>query len=189
MKNSILLVIVFSALISCRKEVSVAPSKVNKNESYLFMEVDDYKFLIDDKLINVNKNTIGSIQNFTSSFREEEIYLSIDYKNTKPQKGFCYGQLWLNCKPKIGYQRPKYIRVNAKLMNDVDNAERFNFSIENNRVNPQSNSLIDSLIYIRSFNIENNSIEFEYTGNFYDVFNSDTTMRKLKLKASINLKE
>jgi hypothetical protein len=172
---------------SCRKEIHEPPANT-RNQNFVYVEIDGEKFMVEDRSWNLNRNTKGEIADFGSSFNDDVIYLSINFKNTKLKNGFCYGQLWLECKPLLGVQRPKYMRLSAKLFKGESNTQNFNVKVENNRNNPQMNSLVDSLIHVTNFNTKDKLIEFEHVGNYYDVMSADTILRKIKIKTKINLK-
>ena len=156
---------------------------------------------MEDKFLNCNKNTIGTIEDFTSYFSKDEIYLSISFKNEKFKNEkfknekfknekfkneFCFGQIWLQCIPILGLQRPFYIRINSKLYKKNIKDSKLNFSLQNNTINSKFNSLKDSIINITNSSIEKQIMELEYLSDFYNVISGDTTVHRIKLKTRIN---
>ena len=146
---------------------------------------------MEDKFLNCNKNTIGTIEDFTSYFSKDEIYLSISFKNEKFKNEkfkneFCFGQIWLQCIPILGLQRPFYIRINSKLYKKNIKDSKLNFSLQNNTINSKFNSLKDSIINITNSSIEKQIMELEYLSDFYNVISGDTTVHRIRLKTRIN---
>ena len=180
-------ILLLACLGSCRKEVHEPPADT-RNDNFVFIEIDGEKFMVEDRTWNFNRNTIGQVEDFSSTIDDKQIYLSINFENTKLKRGFGYGQFWLECKPIIGVQRPNSFRLNAKFSKGEDQSKTYNIKIENNKNSIQLNNVLDSLIYITDLNINENKIEFQYATNYYEIMNTDSILRSIKIKAKLNFK-
>lgn len=114
MKKIVSLALFFFSLsfFACRKEI-VEPKNSKKSEEFIYLEIDNEKFLVSKRKLNFNKDTKGIINDqFTEVL--ENIHFGVEFENTELKQGQFKGSINVAFSKKTGIQTPKHLRLTLK---------------------------------------------------------------------------
>jgi hypothetical protein len=174
MKKIYLLLIISFSFFSCRKEINEPPVNT-RNQNFVFMEINEEKFMIEDRSWNFNNNTKGSfeIDNNTINVRflnDSLIETWFNARNTGKQnnRNFRYLSIGMNMRieKKKGLAKVFSIGLNCRCYAENENIY-YSFSINKD---PYSSNLPNG----------NNS----FKNCKFEIIDYDEQERKIKLNIS-----
>lgn len=180
-KHTVISLSILLALSACRKEVK-EPQKASSKQEYTYVQIDDSKFLVNDKRINFNKNMKGYNSLYVTVSDIETKYVN-SFENTDLEESSFKGDINVAFPTGTGIITPRYLRFYIRARpKGRESMYVFSGALENYG-NPDG--FKDYKFTVLSIDTETKEMEFKIECSAMD--KQDSTYHKLYIKSKTKI--